>query len=90
VSELADTDTKLAIQARPASEWYLTEEEFAARYHLGKRTVQRWRSSGDGPPYCRLGARRIFYRVADIEQWAAGRTFRHRADELARTTELQT
>jgi hypothetical protein len=84
------TEAKLATEAKSAPELYLTEEEFAARYHFGRRTVQRWRSSGDGPPYCRLGARRIFYRVADIERWAAGRTFRHRADELARQVDLQT
>jgi predicted DNA-binding transcriptional regulator AlpA len=65
---------------------YLTEEEFAARYHLGRRTLQRWRQTGDGPKWCRLGARRIVYRLSDIESWAAGRTYAHRADELSRQT----
>ena len=64
---------------------YLTEEEFAERYHLGRRTIQRWRQSGDGPAWCRLGPRRIVYRLSDIESWAAARTFQHRADELARS-----
>jgi hypothetical protein len=36
---------------------YLTEAEFAGRYHLGRRTVQRWRQTGDGPAWIRLGAR---------------------------------
>jgi len=66
-------------------EIYLTEAEFSQRYHLGRRTLQRWRQSGDGPPWCRLGHRRVIYRLADIEAWAAARTYRHRADELART-----
>jgi predicted DNA-binding transcriptional regulator AlpA len=64
-------------------ETYLTEAEFAARYHLGRRTAQRWRETGDGPPWCRLGARRVLYRLSDCEDWARSRTYRHRADELA-------
>jgi hypothetical protein len=67
------------------SQIYLTEAEFATQYHLGRRTVQRWRLTGDGPAWCRLGRRRILYRLGDIEAWAAARTFRHRADELARS-----
>jgi predicted DNA-binding transcriptional regulator AlpA len=64
---------------------YLTEDEVARRYRLGRRTLQRWRAGDDGPPWCRLGRRRVLYRLSDIEAWAAARTFRHRADELSRT-----
>ena len=72
----------------PASELisvdqYLSEAEFCARYKVKPRTVQRWRTTGDGPAFCRLGPRRIAYRISDCERWAAGRTFAHRADELA-------
>lgn len=66
-------------------EEYLSEAEFAARYRLGRRTVQRWRQSGEGPAWVRLGQRRVLYRLSDCEQWAAARTYQHRADELART-----
>lgn len=65
---------------------YLTETEFAHRYHLGRRTVQRWRQTGEGPAWVRLGSRRVLYRLSDAEAWAATRTYRHRADELARAT----
>ena len=64
-------------------EIYLTEEEFAVRYRLGRRTVQRWRQSGLGPVWVRLGPRRVVYRLVDCEAWAASRTFAHRAAELA-------
>jgi predicted DNA-binding transcriptional regulator AlpA len=67
-------------------EIYLTEAEFAGRYHLGRRTVQRWRGTGDGPPWVRLGARRILYRLSDCEAWAAAHTYRHRSDELSRVS----
>ena len=63
---------------------YLTEAEFAHRYHLGRRTVQRWRQTGEGPAWVRLGRRRVLYRLSDVENWAAERTYAHRADELAR------
>ena len=64
---------------------YLTEAEVAHRYHLSTRTVQRWRSTGvDEPPFVRMGARRVMYRLSDCEAWAAGQTFKHRADELSR------
>ena len=62
---------------------YLIEREFAARYHVPRRTAQRWRTTGDGPPFIRLGPRRIVYRLQDCEDWAKARTFRSRADELA-------
>jgi predicted DNA-binding transcriptional regulator AlpA len=62
---------------------YLVEREFAARYHVPRRTAQRWRVTGDGPPFVRLGPRRIAYRLQDCEDWARSRTFRSRADELA-------
>ena len=62
---------------------YLTEEQFCAAYGIGRRTAQRWRLTGEGPAFCRLGPKRIRYRVADCEAWAAARTFVHRAAELA-------
>jgi predicted DNA-binding transcriptional regulator AlpA len=62
---------------------YLSEREFSARFGIPPRTLQRWRLTGDGPPYVRLGPRRIAYREADAEAWAASRTFAHRAAELA-------
>jgi predicted DNA-binding transcriptional regulator AlpA len=62
----------------------LTEADFTARYGVPARTLQRWRATGDGPPYCRIGPRKIAYPEAGAEQWLASRTFAHRADELSR------
>lgn len=64
---------------------YLTDREFCQRYRVSARTAQRWRMTGDGPPFLRLGGRKIVYRFSDAETWAAGRTFATRADELSRT-----
>ena len=63
---------------------YLDQRGVAARYHVSERTLERWRTTGEGPPFVRIGPRRISYRLADCEAWAAARTFPHRAAELAR------
>jgi hypothetical protein len=67
-----------------ASAEYIDEDGLNVRYLIPPRTAQRWRATGDGPPFVRLGRRRVVYRVADIERWLAARTYAHRADELAR------
>jgi predicted DNA-binding transcriptional regulator AlpA len=64
-------------------ETFLTEREFSDRFKIPARTAQRWRSTGDGPPFVRLGPRRVAYRLSDIEAWAASRTFASRAAEIA-------
>ena len=50
---------------------------------LSERTLVRHRVEGGGIPYVRLGARRVAYREEDVRAWLAGRTFPHRAAELA-------
>ncbi len=62
---------------------YLDETEFCSRYRVRPRTAQRWRTSGQGPKFVRLGPRAVRYRLADCESWAARQTFLSRADELS-------
>lgn len=63
---------------------YVDEDGLAERYLIRPRTAQRWRATGDGPPFVRLGRRRVLYRVVDVEAWLAQRTFKHLAEETAR------
>jgi hypothetical protein len=72
-------------RSRGSGDGYLTERQFCERYRVSARTAQRWRVTGDGPPFVRLGPHKIVYRLSDAETWAAGRTFAHRADGLSRT-----
>ncbi len=65
---------------------YIDEDGLCERYLIPPRTAQRWRASGGGPPFIRLGKRRIAYRAADVERWLAERTFSSRAEELSRHT----
>ncbi|WP_170979440.1 AlpA family transcriptional regulator [Roseomonas sp. HF4] len=67
----------------PAELW--SEDAFCEVTGTPKRTAQRWRSTGEGPPYVRLGPRRIAYRPEDVARWLESRTYRHRADELSRS-----
>jgi predicted DNA-binding transcriptional regulator AlpA len=61
---------------------YISEQGLHERYLIAPRTAQRWRSTGEGPRWIRLGRRRVLYRVSDVEAWLAERTYVHRADEL--------
>jgi predicted DNA-binding transcriptional regulator AlpA len=64
---------------------YLDEDAVAALLSVSVRTVQRWRVTGEGPPFIRAGSRRVIYSRTAIEQWASLRTFAHHAAEMART-----
>lgn len=68
---------------RPNAEEYLTEQELHDRFRIPPRTAQRWRVTGEGPPFVRIGKRRILYCGADVHTWMAHRTFASRAAELA-------
>jgi predicted DNA-binding transcriptional regulator AlpA len=65
-------------------ELFLTERELSNHLNVPRRTAQRWRTTGDGPPFVRLGQRRVAYRLSDVERWAAARTFTSRAAEVTR------
>ena len=76
----------MALPAEFQPHEYLDENGLADRYSIPPRTAQRWRATGDGPAFVRLGHRRVLYRIADVERWLAERTYKSRADELARQT----
>jgi len=56
---------------------HLSEAELAERWGISPRTIQRWRRTGQGPPYLKLGGR-VVYALADVEDW-------ERAHRRART-----
>jgi Helix-turn-helix domain len=49
---------------------FLTEGEAARLLRLSGRTMQRLRRRGLGPPYARLGFRRVVYEHARLIAWA--------------------
>lgn len=72
------TDVFLASSAN-----LLTSKQVSERIQRPERTLERWRVTGDGPAFIRLG-RRVAYREADVERWLDSRTFASRAAEMAR------
>ena len=55
---------------------------------VSARTLERWRVSGDGPRFVRIGLRRVGYRQSDIRRWLDANAFSHRAEELTRSEAL--
>ena len=62
----------------------LTEAEAAGLLNMGRSTLERWRATGEGPPWVRLGRHRIRYTRTTLMAWIEARTYQHRAAELAR------
>ena len=51
----------------------LNVRDAAARIGLSVSTLNKYRCSGDGPRYVRLGKRRVAYPVAELDAWVAAR-----------------
>jgi hypothetical protein len=47
---------------------HLNQTELAARWTISPRTLERWRFTGEGPQFIKIGGR-VAYRVEDIEQY---------------------
>ena len=50
----------------------IREIELARRWHVSRRTLQRWRQLATGPRWLQIG-RRILYRIEDIERFERSR-----------------
>lgn len=47
---------------------HLNQIELAARWNISHRTLERWRWTGEGPLFIKLGGR-VVYRLEDIEEY---------------------
>ena len=66
------------------AERFITEKQVEEMCNISHRSLQRYRNTGvGGPPFVRLGLRRIVYRLSDVEAWAVGSTYKSRAHELS-------
>ncbi len=52
----------------------LTVEEAAARLKLSKHTLNRWRVTGEGPPFVKYGPRLVRYAAARLDAWEQARS----------------
>ncbi len=60
-----------------------TEQQLSEFIGTPRRTLQRWRTTGEGPAFTRVGPRRIMYREEAVQEWLKAREHNHRAAELA-------
>jgi len=49
---------------------HLNQTELAARWTISPRTLERWRFTGEGPKFIKIGGR-VAYRLEDIEAYEA-------------------
>ena len=59
---------------------YLSVDETSKLLKISISTLARFRQSGDGPTYIKLG-RRVLYAESDVSQWLAARRFRSTAQQ---------
>ena len=52
----------------------LTVQQAAARLQISVDTLNRWRITGEGPPFLKYGPRLVRYDEADLAAWGRGRT----------------
>ena len=47
---------------------HLNQIDLAARWNISHRTLERWRWTGEGPRFVKLGGR-VVYRLEDVEEY---------------------
>lgn len=47
---------------------HLNQIDLATRWNISHRTLERWRWTGEGPRFVKLGGR-VVYRLEDIEEY---------------------
>ena len=58
----------------------LRTPEAASHVGLASKTLEKWRVTGDGPPFIKLG-RAVVYDVRDLDEWLDGNRKRSTSDE---------
>ena len=51
---------------------HLNQVELAARLKISPRTLERWRWTGEGPAFLKIGGR-VIYRLEDVEAYENAR-----------------
>ena len=60
----------------------LNQTELAARWSISARTLERWRWTGEGPAFLKIGGR-VVYRLEDVLAYVQARQRRSTADRGA-------
>ncbi len=65
----------MAVGSANDPERFVDERRAAEFLNVSVRTIQRWRTDGDGPEFYKLGAKKIAYRLTGCARWAEKRAF---------------
>jgi len=60
----------------------LTQREAASVLRLSERTLERFRCSGLGPKFIRLGQKSVRYQQSALDEWIAGRVVRSTSEAV--------
>jgi predicted site-specific integrase-resolvase len=60
----------------------LTPEAVAVRLTVKAKTLERWRATGDGPPFVRVSRKVVRYRRQDLEAFIAERVVANTAQKI--------
>ena len=60
----------------------LNQTELATRWSISARTLERWRWTGEGPAFLKIGGR-VVYRLEDVLTYEQARQRRSTADRGA-------
>jgi excisionase family DNA binding protein len=63
----------------------LTVEEAAARLKISRHTLNRWRVTGEGPPFVKYGPRLVRYLNDALSEWERQRTRKSTSDRSAKS-----
>ncbi len=61
----------------------LTQKELARRWAISHRTLERWRWTGEGPSFMKLGGR-VIYRLEDVLSFELAQLHQSEAVRAAR------
>lgn len=62
---------------------HLNQIDLATRWNISHRTLERWRWTGEGPHFIKLGGR-VVYRLEDVEAFEADQIRKSTADMSSR------
>ena len=66
--------------AQPVPPSLLRPQQAAALLGLSVQTLAKYRLTGDGPPFVKVGPRVVAYRLDALEAWIVSRTRRSTSD----------
>lgn len=70
----------MAVRPGQTAVRHLNQTELAARWNVSHRTLERWRWTGEGPQFIKIGGR-VVYRLEDIEAFEAEQMRKNTSDQ---------